>query len=77
MSTNILKNIEKIVGSENFSSSLDILERYSRDSSFVSHSKPDAVVWPQHRDKIQDIVKWANKNKTPIWGIARTTPSSK
>ena len=56
----------KIVGSEGFSDSPEILKTYSKDYSLVPPGMPNHVVKPKNVQEIQKIVMLANEHKTPI-----------
>lgn len=56
----------RIVGSESFSNSPEILKTYSKDYSLVPPGVPNYVVKPKNVQEIQKIVMLANEHKTPI-----------
>jgi FAD/FMN-containing dehydrogenase len=56
----------KIVGSEGFSDSPQILKTYSKDYSLIPPGMPNYVVKPKNVQEIQKIVILANEHKTPI-----------
>jgi hypothetical protein len=55
-----------IVGSENILESPEVLEQYSRDTSFVPGIRPRCVVRPASFEEVQGVVKWANETNTPL-----------
>jgi FAD/FMN-containing dehydrogenase len=55
-----------IVGPEYVSDEPEILERYSRDYSFVTPRRPRCVVFPKNTEEVQGIVKYANEHMTPV-----------
>jgi FAD/FMN-containing dehydrogenase len=62
----IQEDLVGIVGSEYVSDEPEILERYSRDYSFVTPRKPRCVVFPKNTEEVQGIVRYANEHMTPI-----------
>lgn len=58
--------LEDIVGKENIVTDPEILKDYSRDQSFVEPRMPEWVVFPQDVGQIQDLVKFANQENTPL-----------
>jgi FAD/FMN-containing dehydrogenase len=54
------------VGSEYISEDHEILEKYSRDYSFVQPRKPSYVTYPGNVEEVQGIVKYANHQSIPI-----------
>ena len=63
---NLKKSLEDIVGSPHVCDSEDSLQQYSRDQSFVPALAPDFVIFPQHTDAVQEVVKLANRTRTPL-----------
>jgi len=71
----VLKDeLSEIVGSENVFDSPEILERYSKDISFVPHIRPRCVVTPTNSDEIKRIVGFANKTLTPLIPVSSGSP---
>jgi len=60
-----IEKLQKIVGADNVTDSLADLYVYASDAS-VHHAMPSAVVRPQNTEQIQQIMRYANKNKVPI-----------
>jgi FAD/FMN-containing dehydrogenase len=58
--------LASIVGSEHVSDDPGILEKYSKDYSFVQPRKPRCVVMPQNREEVQEIVKYASIHLLPL-----------
>jgi hypothetical protein len=58
--------LEKILSADRVYEDLKTLEQFSRDQSFVSPRRPDAVVYPETVEEVQAIVKHANETLTPI-----------
>jgi len=63
---NILKELQGIVGEEQATSDKHIMYAYSYDMSFVKNKLPAYVVLPENAEEVQQIVKLANKTKTPL-----------
>jgi len=55
-----------MVGSEHVSDEPDILEKYSKDYSFVQPRRPSCVVYAKNTGEIQKVVKYANEHLIPI-----------
>ena len=68
------KDLAKIVGSSNVFDSPSILEKYSKDSSFVPRVSPRCVVRPGNVEEVQGIVKWANDTLTPLVPVSSGSP---
>ena len=66
--------LTKIVGSDNVLDSPTVLEKYSKDSSFVTQIMPRCVVKPGNVDEVQRIVKWANETLTPLVPVSSGPP---
>lgn len=64
--SNMKTGLMKIVGSENFSDSPEILKTYSKDYSLAPSGMPNYVVKPKDAQEISEIIKLANEHKTPI-----------
>jgi hypothetical protein len=56
----IYNNLVKICGSKSLSKDSVLLERYSRDLSFVEGKIPKFIVWPKKAEQIEKILKLAN-----------------
>jgi len=63
---NLKEELASIVGSEYVSDAPDILERYSRDYSFVQPRRPRCVAYPKNTEEVQAIIKYANKYLIPV-----------
>jgi len=66
-----------IVGSENVIDDPSILENYSKDSSFCDPMLPQLVIKVTHADEVQQIVKLANRNHTPLVPVSSGPPHYK
>ena len=60
-----MKKLEEIVGKENVSDEIGDRYVYGSDSS-VHFSMPACVVRPRNTQDVQQIMKYANKNKIPV-----------
>lgn len=68
------KSLVDIVGSENFFDDVEVLDRWSKDYSFVTQRRPVAVVKVKDSDAVQRVVKWANDTKTPLVPVSSGQP---
>jgi len=68
------EDLAKIVGLENVIDDPETLESYSGDQSFVAQRKPQLVVKPGDADEVEEIVKWANQNSTPLVPVSSGPP---
>jgi glycolate oxidase len=62
-----IKMLKDIVGSENVVDSKPVLLIYARDASPMRGKVPIAVVRPGSTEEVQRIVEWANETKTPLY----------
>ncbi|MFC2068084.1 FAD-binding oxidoreductase [Chloroflexota bacterium] len=62
----VKSDLVSIVGSEYFSDELEVLERYSKDYSFVTPGRPSWVVFPKDTGEIQGVVKYANEHSISV-----------
>jgi len=60
-----VNKLKEIVGEDNIRDNIADLYVYSSDAS-VHSSKPDVVVRPDSIKKVQEIMRYANKNKIPV-----------
>ncbi|MFC1860795.1 FAD-binding oxidoreductase [Chloroflexota bacterium] len=63
---NLKTDLAGIVGSEHVSNDADVLEKYSKDYSFVKARRPSCVAFPQNTEEVQELVKYANLNRVPV-----------
>jgi len=66
MEKQVIKELTELIGIDKVSTDPSVLERYSRDQSFIPPRKPNYVVWPKNTGEIQEIIKTANKYKLPV-----------
>jgi FAD/FMN-containing dehydrogenase len=64
--SNIVKKLERIVGSESVSTNQADLYIYSRDMSPAEPGWPDVVILPKSVEEVQAIVRLANKERVPV-----------
>ena len=62
----VLKELASIVGEKNASAAKHIRYAYSYDMSFVQPKLPDYVVMAQTVEQVQQIMRFANKEKIPV-----------
>ena len=62
----MLSELHAIVGEPNASNRDTVLIAYSRDASLIDTLKPEYVVRPQTAEHISDILKLANRTRTPV-----------
>jgi len=61
-----LNKLAQLIEAKNISTDATVLERYSRDQSFVTPRKPNYVVWPENTNDVQNIIKAASQYKLPV-----------
>lgn len=66
--------LAKIVGKGNLFDSMEHLEAFSKDESFVNPVRPRYVVTPGNSDVVQKLVTWANKTSTPLIPVSSGAP---
>ena len=66
--------LTKIVGADNVTKKQAVLDKYSKDISFVNPVKPEYVVKPKNTGEIEDIVKLAKETLTPLVPISSGPP---
>ncbi len=80
-----LRELESIVGPENVISDPERLKGYARDASPYEGVPPVAAVRPARVEEVQEIVRWANRTRTPLyvrscgtslWGAVPLRPNS-
>jgi len=68
------RELAEIVGSGHVLSGTEVLREYSRDLSFVPPVAPRCVVKPGSVEEVQELVKWANRNLTPLVPVSSGAP---
>ena len=59
-----------MVAPERFSVGESNLDLHSRDQSKHEPSRPEAVIWPENREEVSEIMRYANEHAIPVtaWG---------
>src|SRR4030042_1464395 len=65
MKKGVVEELERIVGKERISTKTADLYVYGFDAS-IHHRTPDAIVKPVNAQEVSEIVKLANRTRTPI-----------
>ena len=60
------QELEGIVGLEYVRNDIETLEKYSKDYSIFSKSRPRCVAFPQNAEEVQGVVKYANEHMIPV-----------
>jgi hypothetical protein len=60
------EDLASIVGAENVFDEPEVLDKYSRDYSFVQPRRPSIVAKPKNAEEVQKIVKYANTGSIPV-----------
>ncbi|MDD5434940.1 MAG: FAD-binding oxidoreductase [Nitrospira sp.] len=68
------EQLMSIVGSEFVSDDADLLEKYSKDLSFVPRRKPKLIVKPNTVGKVKSLIEWANLTLTPLIPVSSGPP---
>ncbi len=66
--------LQKIVGKEHVADDPSILKEYCGTSRFSPGKMPLCAIKPANIDELQDIVKWANRNKVPLVPVSSGSP---
>lgn len=66
MAESVVDRLKAIVGAKRVSTSPKVLEKYSKDQSFVRPCLPDCVVYAQTVAEVQEVIKAANTAKVPV-----------
>jgi len=61
----MFEELKDIVGGENFSDSLTERYIYSSDAS-IYQSLPSVILRPGNTEEVQEILRYANKEKIPV-----------
>jgi FAD/FMN-containing dehydrogenase len=69
-----LKNLQEIVGNNNYLDNDKVLEDYSGDLSFSPRIRPKCIVKLQKAYQVQELVKWANETATPLIPVSSGAP---
>lgn len=60
------RRLKGILGPERVSSDPKVLEKYSRDQSFVPVRVPELVVYPETGEEVQQVLRLANVERFPV-----------
>ena len=63
-----IKDLQSMVPPDRFSTGESNLDLHSEDQSQHPACRPEAVIWPVDRVEVSEILKYANKNLTPVTG---------
>ena len=66
MENDLVKKLEQIVGPDNVTDKKFEMLAYSRDWSYEGPLLPDIVITPGSTEEVSEIMKLANKTKTPV-----------
>ncbi|MFA5308942.1 MAG: FAD-binding oxidoreductase [Dehalococcoidales bacterium] len=66
--------LANITGSENVTDDAEALGNYAKDFSFVPRIRPSYIVKVNKADKVQELIKWANKTRTPLVPVSSGPP---
>jgi FAD/FMN-containing dehydrogenase len=72
--TGFREALAKIVKPGNIVSETAVLEKYSRDYSFVTPGRPLLLVYPGTKDEVKGIVRLANESKMPLVPVSSGPP---
>jgi FAD/FMN-containing dehydrogenase len=72
--TGFREELAKIVKPGNIVSETAVLEKYSRDYSFVTPGRPLLLVYPGTKDEVKGIVRLANESKMPLVPVSSGPP---
>ncbi|HAX97758.1 MAG TPA: hypothetical protein DCY12_02380, partial [Candidatus Atribacteria bacterium] len=65
-SSSIIEELRRIVGEKNATDAKHIRYAYSYDLTFVKRKNPDYVVLPTTTEQVQEIMRFANREKIPV-----------
>jgi FAD/FMN-containing dehydrogenase len=60
------KEMLEILGPNHISDAPEVLEKYSKDNSFIEPMIPDCVVFPGNTKEVQELVRYANRQHIPV-----------
>lgn len=60
--------LQSIVGTDRFSIGQSNLDLHSKDQSHHKACRPEAVVWPETKSEVSEILKYADKQRIPVTG---------
>lgn len=68
------KKLVEIMGEGNVYDDPETLKRYSRDESFSLPMRPSFVVKPGDAAKVEEVIHWANRTRTPLIPVSSGPP---
>jgi D-lactate dehydrogenase (cytochrome) len=68
---NLTLELQKIISADRVTSNLTILEQHGKDESYHKPALPDVVVFPENKDEVVNIMKFANENNIPVVPFGR------
>jgi D-lactate dehydrogenase (cytochrome) len=68
---NLTLELQKIISVDRVSSNQTVLEHHSKDESYHQPALPDVVVFPENRDEVVKIMKFANEYDIPVIPFGR------
>ena len=63
-----MRHLASLVDDERCSTGESVLNTHSRDQSLHPPSRPEVVIWPESRDEVAAILKYANERRLPVTG---------
>jgi FAD/FMN-containing dehydrogenase len=63
---NLLSELSALVGADYVSDAPELLEQYSRDTSFVTPRTPAILVRPADTAQVQAVIRYANQKSIPV-----------
>jgi FAD/FMN-containing dehydrogenase len=71
---NFRDGLANVVRPKNIVEDSTVIEKYSKDHSFVTKGNPLLLVYPEYKGEIQGIVKLANESKIPLVPVSSGPP---
>lgn len=62
----LLKELEQALSPKRVTQNETMLEQHSKDESYHTPHLPDIVVFPESAEEVSEIMKLANKYKSPV-----------
>ncbi|MCF8062962.1 MAG: FAD-binding oxidoreductase [Deltaproteobacteria bacterium] len=63
-----LDRLGAMVAPDRISTGVSNLELHARDESHHEACLPEAVIWPEQKDEVAEIVRYANEHRIPVTG---------
>lgn len=64
-------DLQSMVTADRFSSGESVLDLHSRDQSAHPATLPEAVIWPESRQEVSEVLKYANKHGNSLEWMKR------